>query len=164
MKDKNYGGSFTGTCFLRAVGTGKFAAECDEMSGNLHTCFPTKIRGSPQQMCLGLYSDCDNLDEFCNCSRVCRPSRPWVEHVESAPDYLKEYYEIVGESRPLSAFFPKHADFFSNHETKQSSKFQSDPSTNCFTINDVWNINCWLSTVHFLLSYFIFVSHFTQVL
>ena len=26
--------------------------------------------------------------------------------------YLKEYYEIVGESRPLSAFFPKHADLF----------------------------------------------------
>ena len=25
---------------------------------------------------------------------------------------LKEYYEIVGESRPLSAFFPKQADFF----------------------------------------------------
>ena len=25
---------------------------------------------------------------------------------------LKEYYEIVGESRPLSAFFPKHVDFF----------------------------------------------------
>ena len=25
---------------------------------------------------------------------------------------LKEYYEIVGESRPLSAFFPTHADFF----------------------------------------------------
>ena len=25
---------------------------------------------------------------------------------------LKEYYEIVGESRPLSTFFPKHADFF----------------------------------------------------
>ena len=24
---------------------------------------------------------------------------------------LKEYYEIVGESRPLSAFSPKHADF-----------------------------------------------------
>ena len=24
---------------------------------------------------------------------------------------LKEYYEIVGESRPLSAFFPKQADF-----------------------------------------------------
>ena len=25
---------------------------------------------------------------------------------------LKEYYEIVGESRPLSAFFPTHVDFF----------------------------------------------------
>ena len=25
---------------------------------------------------------------------------------------LKEYYEIVGESRPLSAFFPTQADFF----------------------------------------------------
>ena len=28
------------------------------------------------------------------------------------PKALKEYYEIVGESRPLSAFFPTHADFF----------------------------------------------------
>ena len=27
------------------------------------------------------------------------------------PTLLKEYYEIVGESRPLSAFFPKQADF-----------------------------------------------------
>ena len=27
-------------------------------------------------------------------------------------NHLKEYYEIVGESRPLSAFFPTHADFF----------------------------------------------------
>ena len=26
--------------------------------------------------------------------------------------HLKEYYEIVGESRPLSAIFPKHVDFF----------------------------------------------------
>ena len=25
---------------------------------------------------------------------------------------LKEYYEIVGESRPLSVFFLTHADFF----------------------------------------------------
>ena len=25
---------------------------------------------------------------------------------------LKEYYEIVGESRPLSVFFPTHADLF----------------------------------------------------
>ena len=54
--------------------------------------------------------------------------------------YLKEYYEIVDEARPLSGFFPTHADFFlrkciSNHETKQASKFQSDPSSNCFTID-----------------------------
>ena len=51
---------------------------------------------------------------------------------------LKEYYEIVDEARPLSGFFPTHADFvtvcISNHETKQASKFQSDPSPNCFTI------------------------------
>ena len=26
--------------------------------------------------------------------------------------YLKEYYGIVGESRPLSGFFPTHADLF----------------------------------------------------
>ena len=25
---------------------------------------------------------------------------------------LKEYYDIVDEARPLSAFFPKHADSF----------------------------------------------------
>ena len=36
--------------------------------------------------------------------------------------HLKEYYEIVGESRPLSGFFPTHAYFFngkciSKHET-----------------------------------------------
>ena len=54
---------------------------------------------------------------------------------------LKEYYEIVDEARPLSGFFPTHADFFTDHETKQSSKFLSDPSPNCFTI-DVCNINC----------------------
>ena len=39
---------------------------------------------------------------------------------------LKEHYEIVGESHPLSGFFsPTHADCLqkciSNHETKQSS-------------------------------------------
>ena len=53
---------------------------------------------------------------------------------------LKEYYEIVDEARPLSGFFPTHADFItemhiSNHETKQASKFQSDPSPSCFTID-----------------------------
>ena len=84
---------------------------------------------------------------------------------------LKEYLWDRRWIAPLSAFFPKHADFFteciSNHETTQSSKFQSDPSPtcNCFTI-DVWNINCWLSTVYFLHMYFLFflffVSHFTQ--
>ena len=26
--------------------------------------------------------------------------------------FLKEYYEIVDEARPLSGFFPTHADFF----------------------------------------------------
>ena len=33
----------------------------------------------------------------------------YVENITTIT--LKEYYEIVGESRPLSAFFPKHADF-----------------------------------------------------
>ena len=36
-----------------------------------------------------------------------------LDHVDSASP-LKDYYEIVGESRPLSmllAFFPTHADF-----------------------------------------------------
>ena len=38
------------------------------------------------------------------------------------PLILKEYYEIVDESRPLSGFVPTHADFIlqkciSNHET-----------------------------------------------
>ena len=34
---------------------------------------------------------------------------------------LKENYEIVGESRPLSAFFPKHDDFFTE---KVSERFE----------------------------------------
>ena len=46
---------------------------------------------------------------------------------------LKEDYEIVGESSNPSGYFPTHSDFFlqkciSNHQTKQSSKFQSDLS------------------------------------
>ena len=56
-------------------------------------------------------------------------------------------------------FFPHMLIFlrkcFSNHETKQASKFQSDPSSNCFTI-DVWNINCWRQQFIFLLSYCFF--------
>ena len=51
---------------------------------------------------------------------------------------LKQYYEIVNEARPLSEFFPTDADFVyrnaSNHETKEDSKFQIDPTSNCFTI------------------------------
>ena len=39
-------------------------------------------------------------------------------------------------------FFYRNA----NHETKQTSKFQSDPNYNCFTI-DVWNINGWLKGI-----------------
>ena len=53
---------------------------------------------------------------------------------------LKEYYDIVNEARPLSGIFPADSDFLlkkciSNHETKQSPKFQSDPSSNCFTMD-----------------------------
>ena len=53
------------------------------------------------------------------------------------------YYEIVYEARPLWGFSPHMLIFLrkciSNHETKQASKFQSDPSANCFTI-DVFEI------------------------
>ena len=49
----------------------------------------------------------------------------------------------------------------SNHETKQSSKFQSDPSSNCFKI-DVWKISCCIQQFNFLI--FLLASHFTQVL
>ena len=31
---------------------------------------------------------------------------------DNRADILKEYYEIVGDSRPLSAFLPTHVDFF----------------------------------------------------
>ena len=53
---------------------------------------------------------------------------------------LKEYYEIVDEARPLSGLFPTHMLIFIqeciyNHETKQASKFQSDPSSNCFKVD-----------------------------
>ena len=39
-----------------------------------------------------------------------------------------------------------------NHEIKPFSKFQSDQSSNCFTI-DVWKINCCMQQFIFLLSY-----------
>ena len=48
-----------------------------------------------------------------------KPRRKTLEHhplfLCLLPQQLgcqKEYYEIVGESRPLSAFFPTHADLF----------------------------------------------------
>ena len=34
------------------------------------------------------------------------------EHAVHLVIDLKEYYEIVDEARPLSGFFPTHADFF----------------------------------------------------
>ena len=84
--------------------------------------------------------------------------------------WFKEILWLRSSKKPAlyQDFFPTHADFLrkciSNHdETKQSSKFQSDPSPNCFTIN-IWNKNCWLSTVYFLLSYCFLYLIFTQVL
>ena len=86
--------------------------------------------------------------------------------------FWKEYpdYEIVGESRPLSAFFPTHVDLFTEmHFMKLSNppKFLSVPSPNCFTI-DVWNINCWRQQFISYLSYCFFLyrilRHFTRVL
>ena len=83
--------------------------------------------------------------------RLRRPNCCWI-----ILKMLKEYYEIVDD---LSRFFPTHADFFTemhltwHHETKYTSKFQSNPSPNCFTI-DVWNINCWRQQFTFLLNCF----------
>ena len=51
---------------------------------------------------------------------------------------LKEYYEIVGESLPLSAFFTTHADRFTEMHFYSSNppKFLSDSSPiNCYTID-----------------------------
>ena len=78
---------------------------------------------------------------------------------------LKEYYEIVNKARPLSGFVSADADLFciSNHETKQSSKFQSDPSSKL--LHNRRSKNKLLhATVYFLTSLLLFVSHFTQVL
>ena len=81
----------------------------------------------------------------------------WVMSVWSLALYawpvLKEYYEIVDEARPRSGFFLHTCWFFlqkciSNHETKQSSKFQS------------WNINCWRQQFISLLSYCFFCIAF----
>ena len=85
--------------------------------------------------------------------------------------YCLVYYATVNEARPISGFSPTDAVFFilqkciSNHATKTSSTFQSDPISYCFTI-DVWKIKYCTQQFIFLLSYcsFFFVSHFTQVL
>ena len=71
------------------------------------------------------------------------------------------------EARPLSVVYHIDADSFyiyiSTQETKQPSKFQSDPSSNCFTI-DVFNNKMMNSSIYFLTFLLLFVSHFTQVL
>ena len=36
----------------------------------------------------------------------------WSSMLDNSQEHLKEYYEIVDEARPLSGFFPTHADLF----------------------------------------------------
>ena len=62
-----------------------------------------------------------------NGDRWCR--RHTQDNAITCRKYLNEYYEIVGESRPLSGFFPTHADFcihkcISNHETSNPPSFR----------------------------------------
>ena len=89
----------------------------------------------------GIHLDLDDLDDYPYLHLYpCITLNPTLNltpksktlYLKPTPKALKEYYEIVGESCPLSAFLQK---CISNHETKQSSKFQSDPSPNCFTID-----------------------------
>ena len=55
------------------------------------------------------------------------------------PVNLKEYYEIVNGTPPSIKILPYMQIVLQKciyaQETKQSSKFQSDPSSNCFTIH-----------------------------
>ena len=56
--------------------------------------------------------------------------------------------------------FPTHADFLYRNaflimKLSKASKFQSDLSSNCFTI-DVWKIKCWLQ--HFISRYPIYLD------
>ena len=49
----------------------------------------------------------------------------------------------------LYRLYPTNADLFTecipNHETKQTSKFKSDPSSNCFTIEFIFLLSyCYL--------------------
>ena len=116
-----------------------------------------------------LFSAIVVLDSITYIDGMCNKVNYYFAHHLLTLFILKEYYEIVDEACPLSGFFSNTCWFFlqkciSNHETKQASKFQSDLSSNCFTIN-VWNILLTFSSVYFLiLSYcFFLVSHFTQV-
>ena len=100
------------------------------------------------------------LESRLNVSSCIMAIIPWytISYYRFVSSTLKEYYEFVNEARPLPGFvFPQMLIFLRkcifNHETKQSSKFQSDPRSNCFAVTiDVWT---------FLL---LFLSHFTQVL
>ena len=81
---------------------------------------------------------------------------------------LKEYYEINCRwiVPSIWIFFPHMLILLqkciSNHETKQSSKFQSNPSPNGFTI-DVWNIYKLLTFNSLFLTFFSF-SFFNLIL
>ena len=67
------------------------------------------------------------------------------------------------KARPLPGLYYIDAECEEEtQETKQSSKFQSDPSSNNFTI-DVWNkIKILIQHLIFLLSCYLY--HFTQVM
>ena len=67
---------------------------------------------------------------------------------------LKEYYEIVNEARSLSGFLYQD---FSNHETKQASKFHSSVIQALIASQSTFDF-FWIFFLDFL------KSHFTQVL
>ena len=98
----------------------------------------------------------DGLSDWSWCTLVFLGYRYRVTH-----HGLKEYYEIGGESRPLSAFFPTHCGFF--YRKAFLLMKLSDVSPNCFTI-DVWNINCWCQQFISYLSYWFFLIAFYSIL
>ena len=58
---------------------------------------------------IGLTPEC----EPCVIMYIGNSSKDWTIILERRKyEKLKEYYEIVDEARPLSGFFPTHADFF----------------------------------------------------
>ena len=65
--------------------------------------------------CTMCWSLCFSFLNGLNITAVCNfhvKIDPDESHVFFSAKQLMEYYEIVGKSRPLSAFFPTHADFF----------------------------------------------------